>query len=190
MGNCQLVKVDLLYGAMACKLYVNIRRNKWEGWMKVSGWCIWYLCNLKLQGMLEYTASSAYLELLWMCVGQSVPHGNWFLLKKYGKVGNGVYTSERTWHVCFWCDSPQWARASSFTRFLEHTQRRTTDSMTPLDEWSARRRDLYLTTHSIHNRHTSMPSVGFESTISAGERPLEPATLHIPVNISTGHAPI
>jgi len=28
--------------------------------------------------------------------------------------------------VCFWRDSPQWARASSFTRFLDHTQRRTT----------------------------------------------------------------
>ena len=42
---------------------------------------------------------------------------------------------------------------------------------TPLDEWSARRRDLYLTTHNTHNRQTSMPPVGFESTISAGEWP-------------------
>jgi len=25
--------------------------------------------------------------------------------------------------VCFWRDSPQWARTSSFTRFLDHTQR-------------------------------------------------------------------
>ena len=41
---------------------------------------------------------------------------------------------------------------------------------TPLDEWSARRRDLYLTTHNTHNRQTSMPPVGFEPTISAGER--------------------
>ena len=29
---------------------------------------------------------------------------------------------------------PQWARASSFTRFLDHTQRRTTVCRTPLDE--------------------------------------------------------
>ena len=42
---------------------------------------------------------------------------------------------------------------SSFTRFLYHTQRRTTVGRTPLDEWSARRRDLYLTTHNTHNRH-------------------------------------
>ena len=58
-----------------------------------------------------------------------------------------------------------------FTRFLDHTQRRTTVGRTPLDEWSARRRDLYLTTHNNHNRQTSMPSVGFEPTISAGEGP-------------------
>jgi len=37
--------------------------------------------------------------------------------------------------------------ASSFLRFLDHTQRRTTVGRTPLDVWSARRRDLYLTTH-------------------------------------------
>jgi len=61
--------------------------------------------------------------------------------------------------------------ASSFTRFLDHTQRRTTVGRLPLDEWSARRRDLYLTTHNTHNRQISMPPVGFEPTISAGERP-------------------
>ena len=36
--------------------------------------------------------------------------------------------------------------------FLDHTQRRSTVVRTPLDEWSARRRDLYLTTHDTHNR--------------------------------------
>jgi hypothetical protein len=42
---------------------------------------------------------------------------------------------------------------------------------TSLDEWSARRRDLYLTTHNTHKRQTSMPPVGFEPTIPASERP-------------------
>jgi len=60
-----------------------------------------------------------------------------------------------TLFVCFWKDSPQWAMASSFTRFLDHTQRHTTVGRTPLDEWSARRRDLYLTTHNTQNRQTS-----------------------------------
>jgi len=68
--------------------------------------------------------------------------------------------------------TPQWAKASSFTRFSRsRTQRRTTVGRTPPDEWSSRRRDLYLTTCNTHNRQTSMPPVGFEATISAGERP-------------------
>ena len=41
-------------------------------------------------------------------------------------------------------------------RFLDRTQRRTTVGRTPLDEWSVRRRDLYLTTHNTYNRQTSM----------------------------------
>jgi len=56
-----------------------------------------------------------------------------------------------------WRNSPQWAMASSFTRFLEHTQRRTAVSTTPLDEWSARRRDLYLKTHNTHNSKHPCP---------------------------------
>ena len=71
----------------------------------------------------------------------------------------------------FWRNSSQWATASSFTRFLDHTQRRTTVGRTPLDEWSACRRDLYLTTLNTHNRQTSMSPVGFEPTIPAGELP-------------------
>ena len=58
-----------------------------------------------------------------------------------------------------------------FLMFLDHTQRRSTVGRTPLDEWSARRKDLYLTTHDTHNRQISMPPVGFEPKISAGERP-------------------
>jgi hypothetical protein len=60
---------------------------------------------------------------------------------------------------------PQWTRASSFTRTLHHTQRRTTVGRTRLDEWSARPIDLCMTTHT-HNRQTSMHSVGFELSLS------------------------
>jgi len=60
--------------------------------------------------------------------------------------------------------------AFQFTNFLDHTQRRTTVGRTPLGEGSARRRDLYLTTHNTHNRQTVMPLAGFEPTIPAGER--------------------
>ena len=37
--------------------------------------------------------------------------------------------------------------------FLDHTQRRTTVGRTPLDELSARRRDLYLTTQNTTDKH-------------------------------------
>ena len=51
------------------------------------------------------------------------------------------------------------------------TLRHTTIRRTPLDEWSARRRDLYLTTHNTHKRQTSMRPAGLEPTIPASERP-------------------
>ena len=44
--------------------------------------------------------------------------------------------------IVFQRQSPQWARISSCTRFLDHTQRRCTVGRTPLDESSARRKDL------------------------------------------------
>jgi hypothetical protein len=58
-----------------------------------------------------------------------------------------------------------------FRRFTITHFRHTTLDTTPLDEWSARRRDLYLTTHNTHNRQTYMPPVGFEPTILVSERP-------------------
>jgi hypothetical protein len=61
--------------------------------------------------------------------------------------------------------------ASSFLRFLDHTQRSTTVGATPLDEWPVRRRDLYLTAHNSLNRQTPMTPPGFKHTVLAGERP-------------------
>ena len=51
---------------------------------------------------------------------------------------------------------------------------------TPLNEGSARRKDLYLTTDNIHKRQISMALEGFEPSISASERPqLDRATAGI-----------
>ena len=61
--------------------------------------------------------------------------------------------------------------SSSCLRFLDHTQRRATFGRTPLDDWTSRLRDLYLTTHNTHNKQTSILSAGLEPTIWAGERP-------------------
>jgi hypothetical protein len=48
---------------------------------------------------------------------------------------------------------------SSFTRFRDHTQRRATVGGTPLDEWSARRTDLHMTTHT-HTKQTNIHAAG------------------------------
>ena len=51
------------------------------------------------------------------------------------------------------------------------TLRHTTLARNPLDERSARHRDLYLTTHNTHKRQTSLSPVGFEPTFAVSERP-------------------
>ena len=54
-----------------------------------------------------------------------------------------------------------------FTITFKHT----TLTRTPLDEWSAQRRDLYLTTHNTHKTQTPMPLVWFKPAIPASEWP-------------------
>jgi hypothetical protein len=56
-------------------------------------------------------------------------------------------------------------------RFLDHTQRRTTDGRTPLEELSARRRDHYVTKHNTHKRQTSMHPGGIRTHTLSSERP-------------------
>jgi hypothetical protein len=55
----------------------------------------------------------------------------------------------------------------SFTITLRHT----TLGRTPLDERSARCRDLCLTIHNTHKRQTSMPLEGFEPPTPASDQP-------------------
>ena len=63
---------------------------------------------------------------------------------------------------------PRWPgppHYQGFTITLRHTSLNTI----PLDEWSARRKGLYLTAHNTHKRQTSMPPAGIETTIAAKE---------------------
>ena len=57
-----------------------------------------------------------------------------------------------------------------FLRFRDHTQWHTTVGSTPLDEGSARRRDLYLTTHNTYNTQTSMRDSNPQSQQVSGRR--------------------
>jgi hypothetical protein len=59
---------------------------------------------------------------------------------------NNVFNYRGYYYHFLWLCSPAQAMASTSTRFLDHTRRRATVGRTLLDEWSSRRRDLYLTT--------------------------------------------
>ena len=63
-----------------------------------------------------------------------------------------------------WYNSPSGPRFHHYPGF-RITLRHTTLGRTPLVEWSARHRDLYLTTHNTPKRQTCMPQAGFEQTI-------------------------
>ena len=103
----------------------------------------------------------------WNPQGQNlqVCNGNWFtiyilmliLILCRNKSGfSNILTTLCMEHyytfVCFWRNSPQLTRTFSFFRFLDNTKRHTTVGRTPLDEWSARRRALYVTTQ--HSKQT------------------------------------
>ena len=69
-----------------------------------------------------------------------------------------------------WPNSPSGPRPPLYRGFVI-TIRHNPLGRTPLDEWSARRRDLYQTTHNTHNRQTSMLPTGFKPMIPARKRP-------------------
>jgi len=78
------------------------------------------------------------------------------------------------------------SRWHSDTHTHTHTH---TLGRTPLDEWSARRRDQYLTTHNTHKIQTPMLPAGSEPAIPASEwpktaRPLGSATQYSYPNIN------
>jgi hypothetical protein len=71
----------------------------------------------------------------------------------------------------FGATTPQWARVSSFPRFLDHTQRRTTavGFLWMSDQLVA---ETSTWQHTQHSQQTNVHApVAFEPTISPGERP-------------------
>jgi len=169
-----LCQLHVLYNVECCNIYIYIYIYKSEGIQK--WWYKWYVALRKrcariyLQG---FRKTSTYLHVdssgitIQLFLGRRVKHSGkaeklWLVVKlvkyliKISFVLSNIY-------IYIWRESPPWASASSFTRFLGHTQRRTTVGRTPLDEWSASRTDLHLTTHNTHNRQTSMPPGGIRT---------------------------
>ena len=110
---------------------------------------------------------------------RTLPEGTDMLYRNVGNYQSTLCTipdehwsqwSSQIYRVSFGATAPS-GPGPPLSRGFSITQRRTAVGRTPLDEWSVRRRDLYLTTHNTHNTQTSMPSVEFETTISASERP-------------------
>jgi hypothetical protein len=65
---------------------------------------------------------------------------------------------------------PTKVRALSLPWLHDHTEFPTPHSVAnPLDEWSARSRDRYLTTHNTHKRKVAMPPAEFVPAIPASE---------------------
>ena len=69
--------------------------------------------------------------------------------------------------MALWPDYGSWL---PLTGIDDHTLGHTKVGRNPLDERTARRRGLYLTTHNSHNRQNIHTPVGFEPTIPASER--------------------
>jgi hypothetical protein len=92
---------------------------------------------------------------------------------KCAKIGQTPqYSRELCWKIIIYfhgATAPSGPGPPHYRGFMI-TLRHTTLGRTPLDEWSTRRRDLYLTIHNTHKRQTSMPPAGFEPVIPASER--------------------
>ena len=69
------------------------------------------------------------------------------------------------------CNSPPSGTGPPHYPGFMITLRHTPLARAPLGEWSARRRDLYLTTHNTHKSQTFTAPKGFEHKIPANKRP-------------------
>ena len=111
--------------------------------------------------------------LSWPCTVQSWIWRQQFALKRRYRPTtiNGIMVQNPK--TLFFCHGtralggPEPTPCRGFTVKLRHT----VFSRTPLDEWSARHRNLYLTTHNTHKVQISVPPARFEPTVSASERP-------------------
>jgi hypothetical protein len=134
---------------------------------------------MEVSGQLHATGKNPDTHSVGGCVGpRATPSGVrelsiWKNSNNFSKKFKQLFPMPlRNFNGCFlWWDSPPWARGSSFPRLHDHTQLHITLGRTPLNEWSARRRDLYLTTHNAHNRQTAMVPAWLEPTIPASKRP-------------------
>jgi hypothetical protein len=165
---------DSDFGGFASSFFVKICRI---GRICKDGIYILYQVGLLLQCGVMMTNIRTICAVIFFKLNLMKMRGNCFVFSQYTK----IYGSLKMLKFHALCIFSLWrcgatrVRASSFLRFPDDTQRRATVGRTPLEKWSARRMDLYLTTHNTHNRQTSMSPAGYKSAVSAGGRPLASA---------------
>jgi hypothetical protein len=154
---CGLKEVALLPCTVApcCEMCVAVRvqRTRPRGWQ-----CYCFVITLMFV--------CAMMRTKW--------EGVWWHVRTVGMTGlqtrglgdcldvyqTGHFVAEDHCTITSTCQYRKMLSAVTLFFFLDHTQRHTTVGRTPLNEWVARRRYLYLTTH---NRQASMPPGGFRT---------------------------
>ena len=149
----------------------RILRENTTGW-RVTATKIIFVPQNKQQTHRSQTSGATELHSAWQERPMVLPHRSRSGFSKIFKISICFKMFQRTpcsnlppspyWlltytssAIFFWRNILQWARASSFTKFLDHTQRRTTLVRTSLDEWSARRRDT-LPENIQHSQQTNV----------------------------------
>ena len=130
----------------------------------MNRWVIWGRCYICMLFCLGFGLLMCNIKICTVCAVVTFVYKAWdcdcLLFLSSGTSG--------TWSISFF---PHGSTASSGPRlpycrgFGSHSD--TTFGRTFLDEWSACRRDVCLTTHNPHKRETSVPLAGFEPAIPA-----------------------
>jgi hypothetical protein len=84
--------------------------------------------------------------------------------------GGSSYSVNHASQVFPWCTAPNGPGPPHYRGFMI-TGRHTALGRTPLDGWSARRRDLYLTMYSTHKTQTSLPPAEVKPVIPGSKWP-------------------
>jgi hypothetical protein len=97
-------------------------------------------------------------------MGTKTVHAKWYfeMISVAHNLNCTILTGVPTNFFFRWRNSPIGPGPPHY-RCFTITLRHITIRRAPLDEWSARRRDLYLTTHNTHKRQTSMPPGGIRT---------------------------
>ena len=157
--------------------------RKWRFSSDRRGQSVWALWCTHL------TVEQVFLGVLWFILVSSILptlHSLLYLItvltyehsqtQPWKSPSNGVYgvwkqRTQHTTHLYFYGWTAPAGTGPPHCWGFTVTLRHTTLGATPLDEWSVRRRDLYLTAHNSYNRQTDMPPDIFEPAIPASERP-------------------